>query len=106
MSRCRAALVVLLALAPLARAQKSPSPSPSPAAPAPTPSPTIPTPKLPTAPAAARNPKIERIQFRGNRKVEDDAIRINLVSHAGAELDPGKVREDVRALWKMGFFDD
>ena len=49
---------------------------------------------------------IERIQFRGNRKVEDDAIRVNLLTRAGSVFDPGKLREDIRAMWKMGFFAD
>ena len=49
---------------------------------------------------------IDRIQFRGNRKVEDDAIRVNLQSKVGGTIDPAKVREDVRAMWKMGFFSD
>jgi outer membrane protein insertion porin family len=50
--------------------------------------------------------RIDRVQFRGNRKVEDDAIRVNLISRVGAKLDPAKLREDIRAMWKMGFFDD
>jgi outer membrane protein insertion porin family len=50
--------------------------------------------------------KIEQIQFRGNRKVENDAIKLNLVSRVGAELERDKIREDVRAIWKMGFFED
>ncbi len=49
---------------------------------------------------------IERIQFRGNRKVEDDAIRVNLLTRVGSTYDPTKLREDVRAMWKMGFFAD
>jgi outer membrane protein insertion porin family len=49
---------------------------------------------------------IERIQFRGNRKVEDDAIRVNLLTRANAIFDAGKLREDIRAMWKMGFFAD
>jgi outer membrane protein insertion porin family len=49
---------------------------------------------------------IERIQFRGNRKVEDDAIRVQLLSKAGTVLDPTKLREDLRTMWKMGFFAD
>jgi outer membrane protein insertion porin family len=49
---------------------------------------------------------IDRVQFRGNRKVEDDAIRVNLLTRPGAVLDPAKLREDVRAIWKMGFFAD
>jgi outer membrane protein insertion porin family len=48
--------------------------------------------------------RIDRMQFRGNRKVEDDAIRINLVSKIGGKLELAKVREDIRAMWKMGFF--
>ena len=49
---------------------------------------------------------IERVQFKGNRKVEDDAIRIQLLSKAGTLLDVAKLREDLRSMWKMGFFAD
>lgn len=49
---------------------------------------------------------IERVQFRGNRKVEDDAIRVQLLSKPGTLLDAAKLREDLRAMWKMGFFAD
>jgi outer membrane protein insertion porin family len=49
---------------------------------------------------------ITRIQFRGNRKVEDDAIRVNLRSKVGDSLKPESVRADLRALWEMGFFED
>ncbi len=49
---------------------------------------------------------IERVQFRGNRKVEDDAIRVQLLSKPGTLLDHAKLREDIRAMWKMGFFAD
>jgi len=50
--------------------------------------------------------RIDRVQFRGNRKVEDDAIRVNLLSRVGSVLDLAKVREDIRAMWKMGFFEE
>lgn len=49
---------------------------------------------------------IARIQFSGNRKVEDAAIRVNLVSKKGAPLALDKIRSDIRSLWKMGLFDD
>ncbi|HWN66970.1 MAG TPA: outer membrane protein assembly factor BamA [Haliangium sp.] len=49
---------------------------------------------------------ITRIQFRGNRKVEDDAIRVNLRSKVGDSLKPEVVRSDLRAMWDMGFFED
>jgi outer membrane protein insertion porin family len=58
------------------------------------------------APATGPAPTVEKIDFSGNRKVEDDAMKVNLVSAAGAPLDREKLREDVRALWKMGFFED
>ncbi len=50
--------------------------------------------------------QIEKVRFRGNRKVEDDAIRVNLLTKPGGTLDLAKVREDIRAVWKMGFFAD
>ena len=55
---------------------------------------------------AMQGRSIERVQFRGNRKVEDDAIRVQLLSKAGSVFDVSKMREDIRAIWKMGFFAD
>jgi outer membrane protein insertion porin family len=49
---------------------------------------------------------IESVGFRGNRKVEDDAIRVQMLSKPGTLFDASKMREDVRAMWKMGFFAD
>src|SRR5215467_14564949 len=57
-------------------------------------------------PVALQGRAIERVQFRGNRKVEDDAIRVQLLSKPGTLLDSAKLREDLRAMWKMGFFAD
>ena len=48
--------------------------------------------------------KIERIQFRGNRKGEDDAIRVNMATKAGTLLESQRLRADIRAMWRMGFF--
>ena len=61
--------------------------------------------KPPAAPAAP-NLKVAKVQFRGNRKVEDDAIRVNLKTAPGTTLTQELVREDVRAIWKMGYFED
>jgi outer membrane protein insertion porin family len=63
-----------------------------------------PTP-VPAGPRMVGRP-VEQIQFRGNRKVEDDAIRVNLATRVGANFDPSKLREDIRSMWKMGFFED
>src|SRR5262249_15313609 len=51
-------------------------------------------------------PVVKKIQFTGNRKVEDDAIRVNLTTVVGAPLDRDKLREDIKQLWKMNFFED
>jgi outer membrane protein insertion porin family len=90
---------VQLPPAPSGPAQQAPAQAP-PAAPAPAPpAPSGPGPEMQGRP-------IERVQFRGNRKVEDDAIRVQLLSKPGALYDTSKMREDIRAMWKMGFFAD
>ncbi len=78
-----------------ARAASGPetTPTESPAAPAP-------------VKASAPNLKVVKLQFRGNRKVEDDAIKVNLKTTPGVTLTQETVRDDVRAIWKMGYFED
>ncbi len=65
----------------------------------------------PLAPGAQQTMQLQgrpiaRIQFRGNRKVEDDAIRVQLLSKAGALFDAAKLRDDLRAMWRLNFFAD
>jgi len=56
--------------------------------------------------SADENLMVARVQFRGNRKVEDDAIRVNLRAVPGIILEQSILRDDVRAIWRMGFFED
>jgi outer membrane protein insertion porin family len=65
------------------------------------------------APAPAAKPataeesrEVRRVHFRGNRKVEDDALRVNLRSVPGAVVTQDMIRDDVRTIWRMGFFED
>jgi len=106
----RRLLVILLVLGTArgAVAQPAPTPTPAPApAPAPTPAPTPqPAPDPDNEALRLQGRAIERVQFRGNRKVEDDAIRLQLQSKAGALCDAAKLRDDLRTMWKMGFFAD
>jgi outer membrane protein insertion porin family len=60
----------------------------------------------PEAPAAAPNLTVTRVHFRGNRKVEDDAIRAVIKTKPGVTTNQEMLRDDVRAIWKMGFFED
>ncbi|MBS1123239.1 MAG: outer membrane protein assembly complex, YaeT protein [Deltaproteobacteria bacterium] len=92
-------VALAVAVAGPVAAQPAPAPAPAPAAPADANAPATPALNL-------QGRAIERVQFRGNRKVEDDAIKVQLLSKPGTLLDAAKLREDLRAMWKMGFFAD
>jgi outer membrane protein insertion porin family len=69
------------------------------------------TPALAQEPAAQpkaneQSLQVKRVHFRGNRKVEDDALRVNLRTVPGATLTQDMLRDDVRTIWRMGFFED
>lgn len=53
----------------------------------------------------AEGPRIDRVEIRGNQRVEEQAIRVQLRARAGASFDEAMVDEDIRALWRTGFFD-
>jgi outer membrane protein insertion porin family len=46
------------------------------------------------------------IRFRGNRKAEDEAIRNALTTQPGDKLSAEKLRDDLKAVWKLGYFED
>jgi outer membrane protein insertion porin family len=50
--------------------------------------------------------RIERVDVRGNQRVEADAIRAAIATKAGQGLDPAQLRSDLRAIWKLGMFAD
>ena len=100
----RRVLVVLVLLGNVHGALAQPAPTPSPAQDPNDPNNPANVPQTPALSLQGR--AIERVQFRGNRKVEDDAIRVQLLSKPGTLLDAAKLREDLRAMWKMGFFAD
>jgi outer membrane protein insertion porin family len=49
---------------------------------------------------------LKDIKIAGNLRVEDDGIRLHLKSRAGEVFDSGVVEQDVKAIFRMGFFDD
>jgi outer membrane protein insertion porin family len=49
---------------------------------------------------------LKEIKIAGNLRVEDDGIRLHLKSRAGEAFDPAVVEQDVKAIFRMGFFDD
>ncbi|MGA9525259.1 MAG: outer membrane protein assembly factor BamA [Myxococcaceae bacterium] len=50
--------------------------------------------------------RIVEIRVEGNRRVEAAAIQRALVQDQGSVFDPGKTSEDIRALWRLGYFSD
>jgi outer membrane protein insertion porin family len=98
------AVVVALSLGGAARARAAGDAETAPAG-APAAEPGEAEPATPT-PAATPQLKVAKLQFRGNRKVEDDAIKVNLKTQPGVALTQEMLRDDVHTIWKMGYFDD
>ena len=49
---------------------------------------------------------LKEVKISGNLRVEDDGIRLHLKSRAGEPFNPVTVEQDVKAIYRMGFFDD
>jgi outer membrane protein insertion porin family len=49
---------------------------------------------------------IERVEVRGNHRVEAETIRAAVATKPGQTPDPERLRSDLRAIWKLGMFSD
>jgi outer membrane protein insertion porin family len=49
-------------------------------------------------------PVIAQIKIVGNQRVETDAIRVHITSQAGQPLNPATVDNDLKSIYRMGFF--
>ena len=49
---------------------------------------------------------LKDVRISGNLRVEDDGIRLHLKSRPGELFNSGIVEQDVKAIFRMGFFDD
>ncbi len=62
---------------------------------------------LPCTPSSAQEKvKLKEIKVQGNLRVEEDGIRLHLKTRPGDLFDPSAVDQDVKAIYRMGFFDD
>jgi outer membrane protein insertion porin family len=61
---------------------------------------------LATVGLAHAEPVVEQIGVHGNHRIEAEAIRLAVSSKVGGPLDAKTVRDDVRAIWKLGEFSD
>ena len=50
--------------------------------------------------------KVVKLTFKGNRKTEDEAIRLILGMVVGEAYSKDRLRDDVRAVWRMANFED
>jgi outer membrane protein insertion porin family len=57
-------------------------------------------------PDTAQPPLLDRVVITGNRRVEEEAIRVQIRSQPGTRLNEETVDSDIRALYRMGFFDN
>jgi outer membrane protein insertion porin family len=51
-------------------------------------------------------PIVAQIRIEGNLRVETDAIRIHINQQAGQPIDDAVVNQDIKDIYKMGFFDE
>ncbi len=50
--------------------------------------------------------KVTSIELRGNKRIEDPAIRGRLTLKVGDPYTPEAIRDQIRAIYEMGFFED
>ena len=55
---------------------------------------------------AAEGFRVVAVEVRGATRVSPDAVRKVMTTQAGEELDLEKVRQDVKAIYRMGYFRD
>ena len=61
---------------------------------------------FPRQAAATDATNIVQVKIQGNLRVEEDGIRIHLKARPGVPFDSATVEQDVRSIYRMGFFDD
>lgn len=56
--------------------------------------------------SAVEGPLITLIEFKGNKKIKNETIYANIQSKIGEPFSDEQVREDIRRLYRIGYFDD
>jgi len=50
--------------------------------------------------------RIQKITVKGNRRIEADAIMTQMQTREGEQVSPLRLREDLKAIYRMGYFTD
>jgi len=61
---------------------------------------------LQSLPAGAAGFPVKAIDVQGAKRVGPDAIRHVMSTKVGSDFDPARIREDVKAIFRMGYFSD
>lgn len=62
---------------------------------------------LVTAPAAAQeSPVVKAIEVKGLKRIEEGAVKSKISQKTGEQLSTEKTAEDIKNIFKMGYFDD
>lgn len=61
---------------------------------------------LQPAPAGAAGFPVAAIDVQGAKRVGPDAIRSTMSTKIGSDFDPERIRNDVKAIFRMGYFSD
>jgi outer membrane protein insertion porin family len=56
--------------------------------------------------AQEKGAPITEVRIQGNLRIEEDGIRLHLRSKQGAAFDPALVEQDVKSIYRMGYFED
>ncbi len=56
--------------------------------------------------AAGTSPIVKLVEIRGNRKISDDTIYSKIESKTGTPFSRNTVRDDIKRLYAIGYFDD
>lgn len=60
-----------------------------------------------SAPSLAQEKvKLREVRIQGNLRVEEDGIRLHVKTRPGDFFDPAAVDQDVKSIYRMGFFDE
>jgi outer membrane protein assembly factor BamA len=49
---------------------------------------------------------LQKVEVRGNKRVESDAIRLSVKSQPGEPLNPAQVAADIKSIYALGYFDN
>ncbi|MFZ5587731.1 MAG: outer membrane protein assembly factor BamA [Thermodesulfobacteriota bacterium] len=55
---------------------------------------------------AAGREQVATVEVQGNKRIEAEAVKAVMQTKAGGPYAPVRLDEDLRAVWKMGYFDD